>query len=97
MDSDPTLLDGVPDDENPEWSAADFARARPANEVPELAGVLPLLVKRPGRPLGSVRSDRQQVTLRLPRHVIAYFQRGGEKGWQTRAVAALERAAAEAE
>lgn len=94
MVSKPNPIDGIPDDENPAWTAADFARARPASDVPELTGALPLLVKKPGRPAGTKRSDRKQVTLRLPRHVIAYFQRDGEKGWQSRAIAALERAAA---
>lgn len=45
---------------------------------------------RRGRPFGSVTSDRQQVTLRLPRAVIDHFKADGP-GWQTRAVAALER------
>jgi uncharacterized protein (DUF4415 family) len=89
--------DGTPDDDNPEWTAADVARARPASAFPDLAGALPLLVKKSGRPVGSTRSDRKQVTLRLPRHVIAFFQRDGEKGWQSRAIAALERAAAASE
>ncbi len=78
------------DDDNPEWTEADFARARPASELPpELAAAF----KRPvGRPVGSVRTDREQVTLRLPRAVIAHFKAGGP-GWQTRAVAVLEREA----
>lgn len=48
---------------------------------------------RRGRPLGSVTSDRQAVSLRLPRAVIEHFKAGGP-GWQTRAVAVLEREAA---
>lgn len=43
-----------------------------------------------GRPVGTVRSDRQQVSLRLPRAVIDHFKAGGP-GWQTRAIAVLER------
>ena len=50
-------------------------------------------VVRPGRPKGSTTSDRQQVTLRLPRQVIEHFKSGGP-GWQTRAIAVLEREAA---
>lgn len=82
------------DDDNPEWTEEDFANARPASEVlpPEIAA---LLVRRPGRPVGSVRSDRRQVTLRLPAHVIDHFRSQGP-GWQTRAIAALERAVEEA-
>lgn len=48
-----------------------------------------------GRPLGSVTSDRKQVTLRLPRAVIEHFKAGGP-GWQTRAIAVLEREVARA-
>ena len=48
---------------------------------------------RMGRPVGSVTSDRQQVSLRLPRSVIDHFKAGGP-GWQTRAIAVLEREAA---
>lgn len=48
-----------------------------------------------GRPLGSVTSDRKQVTLRLPRAVIEHFKEGGP-GWQTRAIAVLEREVARA-
>jgi len=32
------------------------------------------------------------VTLRMPQHVVSYFKRGG-RGWQTRAIAVLSRAA----
>ena len=77
-------------DDNPEWTDGDFARARPASEVlpPEVVAAL----RRPGRPIGSLTSDRSQVTLRLPRSVIEYFKAEGP-GWQTRAVAVLEREA----
>lgn len=75
------------DDDNPEWTKEDFARARPASEVlpPE---VVAAFGRKPGRPAGTARSDRQQVTLRLPNEVIAYFKKDGP-GWQTRAVDAL--------
>lgn len=79
------------DDDNPEWTEADFARARPASEMlpPE---VVAAFGKKLGRPAGTTRSERQQVTLRLPREVIAYFKKDGP-GWQTRAVDALVNAA----
>lgn len=48
-----------------------------------------------GRPAGSTTSDRKQVTLRLPRAVIEHFKADGP-GWQTRAVAVLEREVARA-
>jgi len=44
---------------------------------------------RPGRPpIG--KQPKQQVTLRLPAEVIAYFKAGGP-GWQTRIGEVLER------
>lgn len=78
-------------DENPVWSAEDFARARPAEGL-HPQRVLAALVRKPGRPVGTVRSERQQVSLRLPRDVIDHFKASGP-GWQTRAVAVLEREA----
>lgn len=83
---DPDLTD--PD--NPEWTAADFARARPADEV--LPAEVVAALRRRGRPAGIRTSDRKQVTLRLPRSVIEHFKAGGP-GWQTRAVAVLVREA----
>jgi uncharacterized protein (DUF4415 family) len=78
------------DADNPEWTSADFARARPAGELPaDLLAAFPKTKARVGRPAGS---NRQQVTLRIPRDVIEHFKSGGP-GWQTRAIAVLERAA----
>jgi uncharacterized protein (DUF4415 family) len=73
------------DDDNPEWTDEDFARARPAADVlpPE---VLAAFGKgRVGRPRGS---DKEQVTLRLDKDVLDRFRAGG-KGWQTRINEAL--------
>ncbi len=72
------------DDDNPEWTLEDVARARPGAEV--LPNELVAALKR-GRPRSS---DRQQVTLRLPSAVIDYFKAAGP-GWQTRAIEVLER------
>lgn len=80
------------DDENPEWTDADFARAKPGADVLP-AEFVAAFERKPGRPKGSVTSDRQQVTLRLPRDVIDFFKAGGP-GWQTRAVEVLSREAA---
>ncbi len=92
-DHPPARQQVVFDDENPDWTEADFARARPAPEVLP-AEVIAAFGRKPGRPHGSTRSDRQQVTLRLPRHVIEHFKRDGP-GWQTRAIAVLEAASRE--
>ncbi|WP_288936651.1 BrnA antitoxin family protein [uncultured Sphingomonas sp.] len=66
-------------DENPEWTEADFARARPAREVlpPHVAAML--------------TAAPQKVTLRLDRDVIAKFRATGP-GWHARINAALRAA-----
>lgn len=67
-------------DENPEWTDEDFARARPAAEVlpPE---VLAAFGKgRIGRPPGS---DKERITIRLDKDVLAEYRATGP-GWQGR-------------
>jgi uncharacterized protein (DUF4415 family) len=78
---------GVDDPENPEWSAADFRRARPSREV--VPNIVEAYLRRRGRPPEG-EAPKVQVTLRLDPDVIAYYKRGGE-GWQTRINAALAR------
>lgn len=79
-------------DDNPEWTKADFAKAKRADQV-HGAEAAALLVKRPrGRPAGS---DKEQVTLRIDRDVLAAFRSSGA-GWQTRINDALRKAAAKA-
>ena len=69
-----------PDDENPEWTAADFARAKPARDMLP-AGVFEALTKKRGRP---PKADaKQQVTLRLGPDLLEAFKASGP-GWQTR-------------
>ena len=76
------------DDDNPEWTEEDFARAKPISHFPELMAAL---YPKRGRPIGSVKPDaKQQVSLRLDRDVIAHFREGGP-GWQSRINAALRR------
>lgn len=78
------------DDENPEWTAQDIARARPAAEVlPELFGavVAQEMLKPRGRPRADVVKDR--ITIRLSSEVTAAFRATGA-GWQTRMDAALK-------
>jgi uncharacterized protein (DUF4415 family) len=64
-----------------------------ASEDPDIPATVPVgaaVIHGPGR-RGRPRATpegTQQVTLRLPKQVLAYFKRGG-RGWQTRAVAAL--------
>ena len=79
-------------DENPEWTEADFANARPASEVlpPE---VLAAFGKgKRGRPLGWTKPDaKKSITLRLDPDVIEAW-RGSGPGWQSRMNAALRNA-----
>ena len=65
--------------DNPEWTAADFAEARPLSEFdPELYAAIR---KARGRP--KVETPKQQVSLRLDPEVIEKFKATG-KGWQSR-------------
>lgn len=76
------------DDDNPEWTEGDFARAKPASEVlgPELAAAM---VRKRGRPAGSTKADaKQQIALRVDADVLAAYKAGGP-GWQTRMNEAL--------
>jgi uncharacterized protein (DUF4415 family) len=74
-----------PDEDNPEWTKEDFARARPAAEVlPEFIGekATQELVRRSrGRPQKADRKVNQ--TLRLDQEVLEAYWREG-RGWQTR-------------
>ena len=67
--------------DNPEWTEADFAKAKPFDEVfPDL---------RRGRGPNKA-ATKEQVTLRLNQTVLEYFKREG-RGWQTRINDELEK------
>jgi uncharacterized protein (DUF4415 family) len=78
------------DADNPEWTAADFKRARPAIEV--VPNIVATYRKRLGRPPEGT-GTKVQVTLRLDPAVIAHFKATGE-GWQSRINETLARAIA---
>ena len=82
----------VSDRENPDWTAADLARAKPSAEVlpPE---VLAAFGKgKRGRPLGWTKPNaKKQVTLRLDRDVLEGWRQSGP-GWQVRMTDALKAA-----
>ena len=66
-------------DENPEWTEADFAKAKSADQVHgEL--VAGKLVKRIGRPPGRTK---ERVTIRLDKDLVEKLRATG-RGWQTR-------------
>ena len=73
-----------PDKDNPEWTRADMARARPASEVlPALIGAKATdeLVRRgKGRPPKEDRKVNQ--TIRIDPDVLEAYRQEG-KGWQT--------------
>jgi len=90
------------DDENPEWKARDFARARPATEVLSKGflenwrkgghTIKPVsdaeyeASKRRGRPKSE--KPKMPVTMRLDADVVEFFRATGA-GWQTRISALL--------
>ena len=72
----PKLNPEIIDDDNPEWTEADFAKARPASEV------LPQLFATPkrGRP---IMSDKKiHLSIRLDKDIVMAFRAKGEN-WQT--------------
>lgn len=73
------------DDDNPEWTEADFARARPGAEVlpPEFLAAFRNSRGRQTLPV------KRQITLRLSPEVVDGFRATG-KGWQTRIDAVLK-------
>lgn len=76
------------DDDNPEWTEEDFARARPASELPP--EVLAHFPKTLARIRGLQKAaTKQAVSLRLSAEVVDHFRAGGP-GWQTRIDQALK-------
>lgn len=89
--SNPELLD----DENPEWTAEDFAKARRASEVlPQIFGekAAKEMLKPRGRP--RAEHPKKRINIRLSHEVVEHFKSAGE-GWQTRIDAALRQFIAE--
>ena len=66
-------------DENPEWTREDFARSRPAEDLPP--EILAQFKNRPGRP--RLERPKEPVKLRLDADVVAALRKSGP-GWQTR-------------
>lgn len=80
---------GVPDEENPEWTAEEFAQARPFAQVfPELAASIQRKRGKQAMP------TKELVSLRLSREALAKFRALGP-GWQTRINEAVVKAAEE--
>jgi len=76
-------------EENPEWTARDFAKARPASEILP-AEVIAQFRNKGGRP--RAEHPKQAVKLRIDADVLARFRESGP-GWQTRINGILRAAA----
>jgi uncharacterized protein (DUF4415 family) len=77
---------GHPDfDDNPEWTKADFAEARPAAET-----LSPQLYQALTRGRGAAKQPpKKPVSIRLSARVLEHYRAQGT-GWQTRLNADLE-------
>ncbi len=84
----PVVFDG----DNPEWTAEDFARARPITDFPDVAAAFPNGTRPRGRPKGSTTSSKSLVSLRIDNDVLERFRASGP-GWQRRVNDALRKAA----
>ena len=85
MASKPLTPDRPNFDDNPEWTAADFAKARPASEVLP-AALYQSLTRRRGP---AKRPTKTPVSIRLSARVLDHYRAQGV-GWQTRLNADLE-------
>ncbi|WP_375249807.1 BrnA antitoxin family protein [Sphingomonas sp.] len=74
------------DDDNPEWTEEDFARALPPSELPPH-----ILAAFPSTRGAQKAPTKKQVTLRLDQDVLEKFRATGP-GWQARINAALRAA-----
>jgi uncharacterized protein (DUF4415 family) len=73
--------------DSPEWTAEDFARAKPfAGALPELAATI-----RRGRGRPPVEAPKQAVTLRLDPATLEKFKATG-KDWRTKMARTLDKA-----
>jgi uncharacterized protein (DUF4415 family) len=70
--------------ENPEWTAEDFRKARPAREV-----LPPSLLRKVGVRGPQKTPTKELVSIRLSRNVVESFRASGA-GWQTRIDHALK-------
>lgn len=78
------------DEDNPEWTAEDFAKAQPASQVlPKIfpKTVAATLLKPRGRP--RQETTKAVINIRLSPDVVQAFRATG-RGWQTRVDEALK-------
>ena len=85
MASKPLTPDHPDFDDNPEWTAADFAKARPASDVLP-AGLYQSLTRGRGP---AKQPTKSPVSIRLSARVLDHYRAQGA-GWQTRLNADLK-------
>ena len=80
------------DKDNPEWTPADFARARPAAEVlrEQFGNEVASHLLRPKRGRPPKASPKRALNIRVSQSVLEYFRSTGT-GWQTRMNEVLSR------
>jgi uncharacterized protein (DUF4415 family) len=84
--------DGLPDEENPEWTEADFKSAKPFSELPQEMQDALLSLKKRGRP--KIATPKRSKTFKLSADVIEGIMATG-KGYNARVDAALRASLAE--
>ncbi|RJL08402.1 BrnA antitoxin family protein [Paracoccus siganidrum] len=77
----------VTDPDNPEWTVEDFARAKPASELPDHIRAAFPRTRGPQKAATNI-----PVSIRLSPEVIEHFKAGGP-GWQSRIDEALRKVA----
>jgi uncharacterized protein (DUF4415 family) len=80
------------DEENPEWTDEDFARARPASEMLPPAVYDGLFKKKPGQRGPGKKAPKVSITIRVAAAALARIKADGP-GWQTRISKMIEAAA----
>ena len=85
----------IADKDNPEWTEADFARAKPASAALG-SDAAALLVRPRGRPAKAPGERKRQVTMRIAPDLLEEMRSSGP-GWQARAEAILRREFIDAE
>lgn len=77
------------DDDNPEWTEADFARAKKYPPGTRLKDIVEEIVRSRGRP--KLDKPKEAIKLRLDADVLEAYRKTGD-GWQTRINADLRKA-----
>lgn len=88
------LKNELVDEVNPEWTARDFAKAKPASSVlgEIFSPVVAMeMLKSRGRP--RVAEPRARINMRVDQQVLSAMRASG-RGWQTRVHAVLSEAVA---